>query len=343
MSTPLDPEVNPICLPNTMGLPCMASAVIVFRDRAQLTELQDSFDRHGMPLVLAGASNVILPERVNRPVVLMRNTGLTVLEPRADAWLIDVAAGHNWHQWVCESLARGWPGLENLALIPGSVGAAPIQNIGAYGLELAQRVAGVEIWDFEAGQSRWIETPDCRFGYRDSVFKQAAGRHWLVLNVRFALPKDWQPVLGYPDLAPLRQRWQTQPACLTAQMVFDHVVAVRQAKLPDPAVEPNVGSFFKNPVVSAGVYERLKQIHPDLVAYRQADEQVKLAAGWLIDQCGFKGKRFGAVAVHARQALVLVNTGGARMADVLSAADAIAQAVSDRFGVRLQMEPVCVS
>jgi len=343
MSTQATAKRGAVELPNTMGLPSVARHVVYLRERDQLPQLQALFNEQGMPVVLAGASNVILPDEVTAPVVLVRNLGIELVGQRDDCWVIDVAAGENWHQWVCYSLAQGWFGLENLALIPGSVGAAPIQNIGAYGVELEQRVPAVEIWHFDLAQARWIDAADCCFGYRDSVFKQPLGRHWLILTVRFALPTQWQPVLGYPDLADLRQRHQAQAASVSAAMVFDHVVSVRQAKLPDPAVKPNVGSFFKNPVVAPEHCAQLKQMHPAIVSYRQSDGRFKLAAAWLIDQCGFKGQRFGPVAVHERQALVLINEGGAHAADVLRAARQIAAAVEARFGVRLEMEPVCLA
>lgn len=325
-----------------MGLPCVAQTAVTYQSSEQLPALQALFGQHGMPVILAGASNVIVPPTITRPVVLVRSRGIELVRQTPKHWIVDVAAGENWHAWVQYSLALGWRGLENLALIPGSVGAAPIQNIGAYGVEVCQRIDAVEIWDFEQKQSRWLSVAACEFGYRDSVFKQARGRNWMVLTVRFALPKQWCPVLSYPDLKPLLDRYQHDPQTVGAQDVFEHVVAVRQAKLPDPALKPNVGSFFKNPVVSAAHFSKLRESFGGLVAYTQSDGSAKLAAGWLIDQCGYKGKRMGPVAVHERQALVLINEGGATANDVLAAAQAIASDVKARFGVKLEMEPVCL-
>jgi UDP-N-acetylmuramate dehydrogenase len=325
-----------MAIPNTMALPCMAERTVLYERPEQLSELQALFDRHGSLRVLGGASNVILPATLDQPLILVRNLGVGLVAQTDQHWLVEVAAGENWHTWVQTSLSRGWPGLENLALIPGTVGAAPIQNIGAYGVELAQYVDAIEIWDFGGRTRRWLSVEQCKFGYRDSVFKQTEGRHWLVLSVRFALPRVWQPVLGYPDLQPLTH-WDIKR--LNPQAVFDQVVAVRQSKLPDPAVQPNVGSFFKNPVVSQPLAQALKQSFAGIVTYTQTDGQVKLAAGWLIDQCGFKGKQMGPVSVHDRQALVLVNNRGATADDVLTAARTIADAVAARFGVSLEMEP----
>lgn len=323
-------------VPNTMALPCQAEMAFTHHGANDLPSLQSLFDDHGALRILGGASNVILPARLHEPLVLMRSRGIELVGETDRAWLVEVAAGENWHDWVLQSLARGWPGLENLALIPGTVGAAPVQNIGAYGVELAQRLDGVEIWDFEAKSQRWLSVSECQFGYRDSVFKSNAGRHWLVLTVRFALPKLWHPVLDYPDLWELTER---EFGTVRPQEVFDRVVAVRKAKLPDPAVKPNVGSFFKNPVVSAEQAQLLAQAFSGLVSYPQPNGTAKLAAGWLIDQCGLKGKRMGPVAVHDRQALVLVNNGGATANDVMALADEIVKHVKAKFGVTLEMEP----
>jgi len=323
-----------VSVPNTLALSCLATQAIEYREPDQLADLQAVFQTHGALDVLGGASNVVLPPRLDRPLVLMRNKGIELVGQAHGHWLVDVAAGESWHDWVQTSLARGWPGLENLALIPGSVGAAPVQNIGAYGVELCERVEAVHIWDFNQGGARSLPSSECEFGYRDSVFKHAAARHWLVLGVRFALPCQWRAVLDYPDLRPLRDMPN-----LTPEAVFERVVAVRQAKLPDPAVKPNVGSFFKNPVVSHDHAQTLAKQHPDLVSFAQPDGRVKLAAGWLIDQCGYKGRRMGPVAVHDRQALVLVNEGGASAQDVIALARNIASAVAARFNVQLDMEP----
>lgn len=325
-----------LSVPNTMALPCLATMAMQYHGADDLPRLQAMFDKHGTLRVLGGASNVILPDRLNDPLVLMRNEGIELVGQTDSTWLVDVAAGENWHRWVETSLARGWPGLENLALIPGTVGAAPVQNIGAYGVELNQRIDGVEIWDCQGKCRRWLSVADCRFGYRDSVFKSSAGNHWIVLAVRFALPKVWLPVLDYPDLWELTER---EFGTVTPQDVFDRVVAVRQAKLPDPAVKPNVGSFFKNPVISADQAQHLSQAFPGLIRYPQANGMVKLAAGWLIDQCGLKGKRIGPMAVHDRQALVLVNEGGATAEDVKALAELVLEQVKAKFGVTLEMEP----
>lgn len=309
-------------------------------DRTMLPAIQALHDQ-GMRLrILGGASNVILPETIEDVVVLMRLRGIELVDDTPTHWVIDVAGGENWHEWVSLSISKGWYGLENLALIPGSVGAAPVQNIGAYGVELMDRVQAIEVWDFEQGRARWLSRDACGFGYRDSIFKHAAGEALMVIAVRFELTKDWKPVLDYPDLRQLQRRELQCVGSVCAKDVFNEVVAVRQAKLPDPVLMPNVGSFFKNPVLSSDQAKALQSTHPGLVCYEQADGKVKLAAGWLIDQCGWKGVSRGPVGVHARQALVIVSHAGARAQDVRALAQAICQDVQDRFGVMLEREPV---
>ena len=241
-------------------------------------------------------------------------------------------------QWTLE---QGWPGLENLSLIPGTVGAAPIQNIGAYGLEAGERLHHLTAIDMNDGKAAVFDRAACRFGYRDSVFKQEGwhldGR-FVITEVTFRLPKRWQPITGYADVAAAlaRQGIDRPNAC----QVADAVMTVRRKKLPDPADLPNVGSFFHNPVVDAATTVRLLAEHPSLAHYPQADGRVKLAAGWLIDQAGWKGRDLGPVGMYDKQALVLVNRGAATGADVLALMQAVQADVCEKFGIELQPEPV---
>ncbi|GAA4343104.1 UDP-N-acetylmuramate dehydrogenase [Pigmentiphaga soli] len=292
-------------------------------------------------LLLGGGSNVVLPPEVPALVAHIALRGIRVLRRDAGGTVVEAAAGEPWHALVEYCVGQGWGGLENLALIPGTVGAAPVQNIGAYGVELADRFESLTAFDLQAG--RWVEMAagDCRFGYRDSVFKREPGR-WAIAAVRLRLPAPWRPVLGYPDLsadaasAPGR-------AGIAPRDVFDAVCRIRRAKLPDPAVLGNAGSFFKNPVVDAATHDALKARFPDLVAYAQPGGAYKLAAGWLIDRRGWKGRRMGPAGVHERQALVLVNHGGARAADIMALAAAIQTDVQAAYGVWLEPEPVVVA
>ncbi|MCC7225559.1 MAG: UDP-N-acetylmuramate dehydrogenase [Burkholderiaceae bacterium] len=324
---------------NTLRLPCRASCVVDLTSTAQLPDISALARSAGGLVVLGGGSNVVLPAVISLPVVRVQLRGIQPFQAGSDAWIIDVAAGENWHRWVDFSLSRGWDGLENLALIPGTVGAAPIQNIGAYGVEVASRIESVMAWNVAEGRMETFSRRECQFGYRDSIFKRAPAGSWIIVCVRFALPRFWMPVLGYPDLA---RRPELSAADVSARKVFKAVVEVRRAKLPDPADLPNAGSFFKNPVVPAERVEALHAQFPGLVSYAQPDGMHKLAAGWLIEQCGFKGRREGAVGMHQNQALVMVNHGGASAADLRNFALQVASTVRDRFGVELEPEPVFI-
>ncbi|HJV01063.1 MAG TPA: UDP-N-acetylmuramate dehydrogenase [Burkholderiaceae bacterium] len=291
-------------------------------------------------LVLGGGSNVLLTGDVAGLVLHIALAGREVLDSDADHHYVKAAAGEHWHDFVQWTLAQGMGGLENLSLIPGTVGAAPIQNIGAYGAETKDLFHSLTVFDPATGQTRTMDAAACRFGYRDSVFKHAAGQGLIIVDVTFALPRAWQPNLRYAELAQAvaEQGW----AAPTARQVADTVIAIRRRKLPDPAEIGNAGSFFKNPVVDAARCADLLARFPALVHHRQPDGSEKLAAGWLIDQCGWKGRSLGPAGVYAKQALVLVNHGGATGADVVRLAQAIQADVQARYGVRLEPEPVFV-
>ena len=249
---------------------------------------------------------------------------------------VRVEAGKGWHALVTETLAAGLPGLENLALIPGSVGAAPVQNIGAYGVELSDRLASVRALHRPSGRWHELDAAACGFGYRDSRFKREAG-DWAITAVTFELGEHLPRVAGYASLAALlAERGIDEPSALD---IRDAVVAVRRSRLPDPAVLGNAGSFFHNPLVSRERADALLARFPDLVHYPQPDGQVKLGAGWLIEQLGFRGCREGGVGVHERQALVLVHEGGGSVEALLRLVERILAAVEERFGVRLRIEP----
>lgn len=322
---------------NTLGLASSAQHLLRLDDTVALPELHELVQEHARVIVLGGGSNVVLARSLAGLVLKVETKGIRLLEETSNERVIEAKAGEVWHSFVAHCLAQGWPGLENLALIPGTVGAAPVQNIGAYGVELDQRFHSLVAWDLQAGREVEMGLEDCRFAYRDSLFKHAEPGRWLIMAVRFRLPVAWQPILAYPDLQ--RQAF-LQQAGVQAQQVFDAVCDIRRSKLPDPAVLGNAGSFFKNPVVEAEQYQRLKREHAGLVAYAQPDGRWKLAAGWLIDQAGWKGRREGCVGMHERQALVLVNYGGARADDVLALAEQIKASVQGRFGVRLEQEPI---
>jgi UDP-N-acetylmuramate dehydrogenase len=336
----VEPAVNLRAL-NTFGLPALAAHLVRVRSEADLRRVVDHPQWGLAPkFILGGGSNVLFTRDVQALVVKVEVPGLRLLHTTDDAWIVEAGAGESWHGLVQWALAQGLPGLENLALIPGTVGAAPVQNIGAYGVELKDRFESLDAVDLVTGRTVTLDAAACRFGYRDSVFKQHLAGKSVITRVRFRLPRPWAPVLGYLDLE--RKVAETGVTHPDAQTVFDWVCAIRRAKLPDPAVIGNAGSFFKNPVVSAEQCRDIIDRDPEVVHYPLPDGRAKLAAGWLIDACGWKGKHIGGAGVHDRQALVLVNRGGATGAEVVTLARAIQESVYGRFGIRLEPEPVVV-
>jgi UDP-N-acetylmuramate dehydrogenase len=326
---------------NTFGLPARARRYLRVTHADQLDGLRGDSAGTGLPcFVLGGGSNVLLTRDVEALVLHMAIEGREVIGEEDGKTLVRAGAGENWHAFVQYTLDQGLGGLENLSLIPGTVGAAPIQNIGAYGLEIKDVFHSLTVFDLATGERRTLTGQDCRFGYRDSVFKHAGGANMVVLDVTFALPRDWRPNLRYAELAQAVAAAGIDAP--TPRQVSDTVVAIRRRKLPDPAEIGNAGSFFKNPVVPGARCRALLESFPQLVHHAQPDGSEKLAAGWLIDQCGWKGKNMGAAGVYPKQALVLVNNGGATGADVMALARAIQQDVLERFGVELEPEPVFI-
>ncbi|QBE62452.1 UDP-N-acetylmuramate dehydrogenase [Pseudoduganella lutea] len=326
---------------NTFGIDARASHYVRISATAQLAAVLANPALAGLPrLVLGGGSNLLLTGNFDGLVLHMASSGRAVVGETGEHVLVRAQAGENWHGFVEWTLAQGLGGLENLALIPGTVGAAPIQNIGAYGLETKDVFHSLTVFDPATGALATFDGAACRFAYRDSVFKHEAGRGLVIVDVTFALPRMWRPNLRYAELAnEVAAMGTAEP---TARQVADAVIAIRRRKLPDPAVIGNAGSFFKNPVVGAAQCAALLEKFPNLVHHRQDDGTEKLAAGWLIDQCGWKGKSLGAAGVYPKQALVLVNNGGATGADVRRLAEAIQADVRERYGVLLEPEPVFI-
>jgi UDP-N-acetylmuramate dehydrogenase len=324
---------------NSFALPAVAQSLVRLSSVADVKRAVDHPELGRAPkLILGGGSNLVLTRDVAGAVLKVEIPGRALVAETAEAWIVEAGAGENWHELVAWTLQQGWPGLENLALIPGSVGGAPVQNIGAYGVELKDRFHSLDGVDLVTGRSVTLDARQCGFGYRDSVFKHALAGKTLITQVRLRLPKPWQPVLGYLDLQ--KRVHDTGIAAPDAMTIFDWVCAIRRAKLPDPRLIGNAGSFFKNPVVSAEQCRDIIGRDPSVVHYPLPDGTAKLAAGWLIDACGWKGKSIGRAGVYERQALVLVNRGGAIGAEVLTLARAIQESVYGRFGIRLEPEPV---
>lgn len=322
---------------NTFGVDVAARYWAEASDDAQVRQALDAARERQVPLlVLGGGSNLLLTANVEALVLRMASRGIRVVADDGQRVEIEAEAGEPWHGFVLWTLQQGFAGLENLSLIPGTVGASPVQNIGAYGVELKDCFLGLTALDRQSGEIREFDLQDCAFAYRDSRFKRESGR-WIILRVRFALERNASLHLDY---GPVRQRLAEQGIeAPSASDVSRAICAIRSEKLPDPAVLGNAGSFFKNPLVPAELAQRLQQQHVDLVAYPQADGQVKLAAGWLIEKAGWKGFRDGDAGVHRLQALVLANYGHATGQQLLGLAQRIQADIAERFGVSLEIEP----
>ena len=343
----------PLQAHNTFGIVARARTLVRVASAADVQAvLADRALAPEPKFVLGGGSNIVLTGDV-RPVVLkVEIMGRRLVDETPKAWIVEAGAGEPWHGFVGWTLDQGLPGLENLALIPGTVGASPVQNIGAYGVELQDRFDSLDAVDLQTGREFTLDAAQCAFGYRDSVFKHAAAQtgdlglagRALITRVRFRLPKPWKPVLGYLDLE--RKMAETGVREPSARQIFDWVCAIRSAKLPDPRVIGNAGSFFKNPTVTPDQCSDIIAREPGIVHYPMPDGSIKLAAGWLIDACGWKGKSVGNAGVYEKQALVLVNRGGnahpATGGEVMTLAGAIQTSVYERFGIRLEPEPVVV-
>jgi UDP-N-acetylmuramate dehydrogenase len=320
---------------NTFGFECQAQFAYVITSPDQLPELMAFIkDTKLAWRALGGGSNVILPAYLPGATLLIDIPGCEISKSTQAYTEVTVGAGMGWHAFVTWTLENNLPGLENLALIPGTVGAAPIQNIGAYGLEVAQCIDFIQAYDVQANAFVTLSKEACHFAYRDSYFKQNPGR-FIVTKVVFNIPKTWSPKLSYAELAHALADIQN-PRPLD---IFNAVCQIRTRKLPDPKVIGNAGSFFQNPIVANIQFEKLSKQYPNLPSYPDEAGKRKLAAGWLIDQCGFKGQRSGAAGVYQNQALVLVNHGGATAQDILNLAKHIQETVMRKFGVELAIEP----
>jgi len=326
---------------NSFGLPAVAQTLVRVTDDASVRQVVDHPELGRSPkFILGGGSNIVLTKDMPQLVLKVEVRGRRLVEDRADAWIVEAGAGESWHEFVAWTLDQGLPGLENLALIPGTVGASPVQNIGAYGLEVKDRFESLDGVDLLTGRTVTLGPDLCAFGYRDSVFKHSLAGRVVITRVRFRLPKPWRPVLGYLEIE--RKMAESGVARPEAKQVFDWICAIRRAKLPDPSVLGNAGSFFKNPVVTPEQCRDIIGRDPEIVHYPMPDGSMKLAAGWMIDACGWKGKSMGKAAVYEKQALVLINRGGAIGSEVMLLAKAIQESVYGRFGIRLEPEPVVV-
>lgn len=317
---------------NTFNLDVKAKAIY---SATSVTDLLISWKDallKGWPVLLLGeGSNILFVSDFDGIVILNRITSLLVTESYL-TWFIHVGAGNNWHKLVKELIRNGIYGLENMALIPGSVGAAPIQNIGAYGMEFKDVCHYVDIIDLNHGNYYRLDATECQFGYRDSIFKHKYRENFAIIAVGLKLNKLWKPTLTHVNLSFLTKK------TVTAETIFNAICKIRQSKLPNPFLIGNAGSFFKNPIISNVATNEIKARYPQCPEYPQIDGTVKLAAGWLIDQSNLKGYQCGGAAVHVDQALVLINKNNATGKDIINLAHYIQKKVNEKFAIILEPE-----
>lgn len=322
---------------NTFGIEASADRLGRFSSVAELRELLALPEVKAAPLlVLGGGSNILFTKDFRGTALLNEMPGMAVVQENEDHVWVKAGAGERWHDFVLRCVEHGWGGVENLSLIPGKVGAAPMQNIGAYGVEIKDTFSSLEALRIADGEVITFDKEACAFGYRESFFKRAGKGQYVILSVTFRLDKRPTLNTSYGNIQQeLERSGIAQP---TLRDVSDAVIAIRRSKLPDPAVLGNAGSFFKNPVVPQELADRIKAQHPDLVAYPTGAGQAKLAAGWLIERAGLKGYSLGTHGVHDRQALVLINRGGASGSDLYALSEHVLRTVKTRFGVELERE-----
>ena len=333
----------PLAAFNTFGVAATARQFAVVSSEQALMQWCAEQGRTTPPFLIGGGSNLLLTQDIESPVLQLALRGARVVFDEGNTVLVEAMAGEAWHPFVLWTLKQGLCGLENLSLIPGFVGAASVQNMGAYGVEIADSCESVMTVNTQTGEPREFTNSECAFGYRDSVFKHggdASRDRYAITRVRFRLTRKLTPRLEYGELKAELQR--AEISAPTAADISRAVIAIRSRKLPDPAVIGNAGSFFKNPVVAANVAASLALRYPTLPQYPVANEHIKIAAGWLIEQAGWKGRRLSATSaagIHSQHALVLVNHGGATGAELWALAQAVQEDVQDKFGITLEPEP----
>ncbi len=326
----------------TFGTTATADRYIEVSQKEQLLDLICNGTLDNTPLLIIGSgSNIIFTRHFNGTVLHLTNKGITLRsnDSESDSLLVEAAAGEEWDTFVQHCINHGWYGTENLAAIPGTVGAAPVQNVGAYGLEAKDIIHSVKVIHIATGFERTLSNHECQFGYRDSIFKNALKGQYIIWSVTFHLRSTFSPNTQYKALSDaLAQQGITTP---TARQLADTITSVRWSKLPRPEETGSAGSFFKNPIVSAEQYQQLLTQYPDIVAYPSGD-QYKLSAGWLIDRAGWKGRTMGHCGVYPKQALVLTNLGGCTGNEILALSDAITSDIQNKFGVTLQKEAIII-
>lgn len=321
---------------NTFGIDVAAKQYIAVNSTDELVHILKRFYASEL-FVLSGGSNILLTKAIQGTVLHIQTKGIKVVDETSQSVLVEAQAGENWHQFVLWCLENDFGGIENLSLIPGCVGTSPIQNIGAYGVELKDTFYSCEAIHIQTLETKKFTKEDCKFGYRDSVFKNELKGQYIITNVTFQLTKkNHQLKTSYGAIQQKLDEYPELP--ISIKRISDAVISIRESKLPNPKVLGNSGSFFKNPVVDFTFFKQLQSKHPEIPFYKISDIEVKIPAGWLIEQCGFKGYRNGDAGVHKNQALVLVNYGNATGEELVQLSKAIQYKVHQTFGIQLEAE-----
>jgi UDP-N-acetylmuramate dehydrogenase len=334
MTTQENVSLKPL---NTFGIDAKAHYFVEVTNKTELKEaLYDNSFHMTKRLILGGGSNVLFTKDFDGVVIKINIKGIKKTKENADYVWIKVGAGENWHDFVLYTIANNWGGVENLSLIPGSVGAAPLQNIGAYGVEVKDTIHEVKALNIPTEEVHVFDKSDCQFGYRESIFKNEAKDKYVILSVTFKLAKKPTFHVEYGAIKEILA--QNNITELSVKAISDAVISIRQSKLPNPAVIGNAGSFFKNPEIAVTHFNKLKIEFPEIPSYPINAETVKVPAGWLIEQAGWKGYREGEIGVHAKQALVLVNYGNGTGLQIKALSEKIQKSILEKFGVKLQTE-----
>ncbi|MDA9312078.1 UDP-N-acetylmuramate dehydrogenase [Vicingaceae bacterium] len=324
---------------NTFGIEVFASEFVELNSSKDAFAFFKSTDLNGKEfLILGGGSNLLLTEDFRGMVIKNNLKGIEVIKENDDSIVLKAGAGENWHEFVLQCIDKGYAGLENLSLIPGNVGASPMQNIGAYGVEVKDLITGVEAIELSTGKVKIFTNEECRFDYRSSIFKTTSKNQYFISSVNFKLSKKPDFNVSYGAIKSQLDQNGIPQESLTIKAISDAVIAIRESKLPDPKKIGNSGSFFKNPIVSAAEFEQLKRKFKSIPAYQLPNGDYKLAAGWLIEKTGWKGYTEGNYGVHKNQALVLVNYGGASGLEIYDLSERILLSVKDKFRVKLERE-----
>ncbi len=321
---------------NSFGCEAKASYFCTVKRKDEIDECMSWCKHQNKPfLILGGGSNILFTNDFDGLVIKMEIKGIKLLNETSTNVLISVGAGENWHLLVKYCVQKGWGGLENLSLIPGTVGAAPIQNIGAYGVEAKDSIQKIIAYDTLSNQWITLHKESCHFGYRNSIFKQEKNKY-IISEVCFLLQKQPNLRTDYGAIRDVLHKKQIKQASI--QDISDAIIEIRSEKLPDPSVLGNAGSFFKNPTISQAQYNQLKASHPKLIAFPISNSEYKIAAGWLIEEAGWKGKKLGPVGSYEKQALVIVNYDHATGKEIFNFSESIIQSVNNMFGIQLERE-----